>query len=209
VRDRLRALAGASASVVLFGEFIPQDLSSWLADQIASGTDAAAATMLESQLLPAVAFMNANGLTHFDAHFGNVLTDGQRLYLADLGLASSPRFDLSPEEARFLRDTDTHDMGYAVMRLVNWLVTIFCGVAADAVAERNAYVRACAEGAEPVGAPAAVAAVVRRYAGVAAAMNDFYWDMFGSSRATPYPAEEVRQLTAAAHDGQPIRLSFS
>jgi hypothetical protein len=27
-----------------------------------------------------LAFMNANGLLHFDAHLGNILTDGQHLF---------------------------------------------------------------------------------------------------------------------------------
>ena len=33
--------------------------------------------------------MNTHGLVHFDAHFGNVLTDGRRLFVADFGLATS------------------------------------------------------------------------------------------------------------------------
>jgi tRNA A-37 threonylcarbamoyl transferase component Bud32 len=37
--------------------------------------------------------MNSNGLMHFDAHFQNILTDGQRLYLADLGLSSPSTLD--------------------------------------------------------------------------------------------------------------------
>ncbi|MFI7135214.1 hypothetical protein ACIBQ1_56840 [Nonomuraea sp. NPDC050153] len=33
--------------------------------------------------------MNSRGLLHFDAHFENILTGGQRLYFADYGLAVS------------------------------------------------------------------------------------------------------------------------
>jgi hypothetical protein len=202
VRDRLHALARASAGIVLFQEFIPHTLDTWLAAQLTAGQDAAiaACAMVESCLLTDVAFMNGQELMHFDGHFGNILTAGERLYIADLGLATSPRFDLSKQEIEFLERNRTHDMGYALMRLVNWLVTNVCGVAMPrdgGPVRRNEYIRACAAGAEPAGAPPAVAAVIRRYAPVAAAMNDFYWDLFGVDRATPYPGEEVERGLSA------------
>jgi hypothetical protein len=198
VRDRLHALAQASASIVLFLEFIPYSLASWLDAQVAAGQDAmaSACAMVESCLLTDVAFMNANGLMHFDAHFGNIVTDGQRLYITDFGLVTSARFDLSTQEASFLEHHRSHDLGYALMRLVNWLVTNVCGVAVPQVGgpvQRNDYIRACAAGAEPAGAPPGIAAVIRRYAPVAAVMNDFYWDLFGVSRTTRYPAEKIER----------------
>jgi hypothetical protein len=213
VRDRLHALARASAGIVLFQEFIPHNLGDWLAARLAAGQDAAmaAAAMVESCLLTDVDFMNRQGLMHFDGHFGNILTDGERLYIADLGLATSPRFDLSAQEIGFLERNRTHDLGYALMRLVNWLVTDVCGVTVPqeggpvqrddyiraCAARRNDYIRACAAGADPVGAPPAAAAVIRRYAPVAAAMNDFYWDLFGTSRTTPYPSEKIECAMSA------------
>ncbi|MGI5488601.1 serine/threonine protein phosphatase [Microtetraspora malaysiensis] len=202
VRDRLHALARASASIVLFQEFIPYNLDNWLAAQRTAGQDAAtaASAMVESCLLTDVAFMNGQELMHFDGHFGNILTDGERLYIADLGLATSPRFDLTKQEIEFLERNRTHDIGYALMRLVNWLVTNVCGVKVPqngGPAQRNEYIRACADGADPAGAPPAAAAVIRRYAPVAAAMNDFYWDVFGTSRTTPYPSEEIERAMSA------------
>jgi hypothetical protein len=86
------------------------------------------------------------------------------------------------------------------MRLVNWLVTNVCGVETPrdgGPVRRNEYIRACAAGADPAGAPPAVAAVIRRYAPVAAALNDFYWDLFGVERATPYPGEKVERGLSA------------
>ncbi len=202
VRDRLQALARASASIVLFQEFIPYTLHDWLAAQLTAGQDAAiaASTMVESCLLTDVAFMNGQELMHFDGHFGNILTDGERLYIADLGLATSPRFDLSKQEIEFLERNRTHDLGYALMRLVNWLVTNVCEVKVpqNGIPEqRNEYIRACANGADPAGAPPAVAAVIRRYAPVAAAINDFYWDLYGTSRTTSYPNEKIEHALSA------------
>jgi hypothetical protein len=209
VRERISALAGASASVVLFCEYIPQVLRTWLGGQLGRGPEAmaAACTMLERDLRAGLAFMNGNGLLHFDAHFGNILTDGQRLYFADLGLATSPRFDLSAAESDFAGRHLSHDVCYALTQLVNWLVSNVCGVAVPSgggPVERNDFIRRCAAGAQVAEAaacvaeaPAAVAEVIRRYAPVAVVMNDFYWDLFGSSRATPYPAVDIERAMAA------------
>ena len=159
--------------------------------------------MLERSLRAGLAFMNGNGLLHFDAHFGNILTDGQRLYFADLGLATSPRFDLSAAESEFVGRHLSHDVCYALTQLVNWLVSNVCEVAVPATGgpvERNDYIRRCAAGAQVVDAPAAVAEVIRRYAPAAVVMNDFYWDLFGKSRATPYPAVDIKRAMAAIPD---------
>jgi hypothetical protein len=205
VRERINSVATASASVALFLEYVPQGLDDWLGGQLARGPEAvaSAAAMVERCLRLDLSFMNANGLLHFDAHFGNVRTDGQRLYFADLGLATSPRFDLSPAESDFVARHRSHDVCHALTHLVNWLVTSVCGVAYPATGgpvERNDYIRRCATGAQVVDAPAGVAAVVQRYAPVAVAMNDFYWDLFGHSRATPYPAVEIERAAMAIPD---------
>jgi hypothetical protein len=201
VRDRLDALAQASASIVLFLEHIPHNLYDWLTTQLAAGDESvtSACATVEGCLRADVAFMNANGLLHFDTHFGNILTDGHRLYFADLGLATSPRFDLSADESAFVEHNLSHDGCYAVMQLVNWLVTNVCGVAVPDTGgptERNEYIRRCAAGAEPIEVPAGVAEVISRYAPVTVVMNDFYWNLFGESRATPYPVEEVKRAMA-------------
>ena len=92
---------------------------------------------------------------------------------------------------------------YALMRLVNWLVTNVCGIASpgdDGPARRNEFIRACAAGADPTGAPPALAAMIRRYAPPAAIMNDFSWDLFGVDRATPYPAQEMERALQRTSD---------
>jgi hypothetical protein len=149
-----------------------------------------------------IAFMNANGLLHFDAHFRNVLTDGHRLYFADFGLATSPRFDLSTDERDFLASNASHDAGYAMRELLNWIVANVVGIPAPDTGgpvERHDYIRRCAEGARPAGAAEPIADLISRYAPVATIMNDFYWDVFGVSRATPFPAEAVAQGMADQH----------
>lgn len=133
--------------------------------------------------------------------FRNILTDGQRLYPGDLGLATSTRFDLSTDESDFVAQNMSHDTCYTVMELVNWLVTNIVGVAVPATGgpvDRNEYIRRCAAGAEPAEVPAPVSAIISRYAPVAIIMNDFYWNLFGESRATPYPAQEIALVPGSA-----------
>lgn len=196
VRHRLDALAQATSSIVLFQELIPHTLDDWLADQLTAGPDAATAAcaMVESCILTDMPFMADQGLLHLDGHFANVLTDGHRLYLADFGLATSSEFDLSPEETQFQRRNRSHDLAYALMRLVNWIVTHVCdtdGSSDTDLARRDEYIRACAAGAEPAGIPPTLAMMLCRYAPVAALMNDFYWNFFGTDRATLYPQERI------------------
>lgn len=203
VRRRLHALARASASVALFLEHVPQNLHDWLGTQLAAGQEAvtAACTMVERCLRADVAVMNANGLLHFDAHFGNILTDGHRLYLADLGLAVSPRFDLAADERDFVADNRSYDAGYVRRELVSWMVARIAGVGAPDAggpADRFAYVRRCAAGEPPANVPPPVAAIISRHAPVAAVVDDFFWNLFGESRATPYPARRVEQALSSS-----------
>ncbi|HKN99883.1 MAG TPA: serine/threonine protein phosphatase, partial [Pseudonocardiaceae bacterium] len=187
VRVRFEALAAASRSLVLFWEHIPLSLLDWLRQD-----PVGRAGTVDRQLSRIVAFLRDRELLHLDGHFGNMRADGERIYLTDFGLATSPRFDLSAAERDFVRRNTTHDAGYAAMALVNWLVTAVCGVAAPASGgpdARNKYVLRCAEGHAPDDVPAAVAAILTRHAPVAARMNGFYWKLFGGDVTAEYPGE--------------------
>ncbi|MFG3496795.1 protein kinase family protein [Streptomyces sp. NPDC047886] len=192
VRRRIEALQQSSASLMLFLEYIPQNLHDWLGVQIGAGGEVAdrACAMVDSELEAGVSFMNARGMLHFDAHFENILTDGRRLYFADYGLATSTRFELSQDETDFFDRHRTYDRSYTLTYLVNWLAVALYGYGPE---ERKAFVRACAGGMAPAEIPPTVAAVLLRYAPVAAAMGDFSRRFQQESRATPYPLEVVRR----------------
>jgi hypothetical protein len=66
VRERFGALGRASASVVLFLEYVPHNVREWLATQLALGAEAVATACVkvERWLRTDVAFRNANGLLH-------------------------------------------------------------------------------------------------------------------------------------------------
>ncbi|GGQ40786.1 hypothetical protein GCM10010250_08740 [Streptomyces althioticus] len=192
VRHRIEALQRSSASVLLFLEYLPWNLHDWLGERMAAGDEAAerACAMVDDELRAGIAFMNANGVLHFDAHFENILTDGRRLFFSDFGLAFSSRFDLARAEAEFFEKHRVYDRCYAVTHLVNWLTVALLGHEPE---ERAAFVRACAEGARPTRMPASIADVVARYAPVAEVMGDFRHQFRTVSRTAPFPFTAIRQ----------------
>ncbi|WP_285601146.1 hypothetical protein [Kineosporia sp. NBRC 101731] len=112
VRGRLQAIAAATHSLVLFMEYVPQTLATWLAH------NPAPQTWLEQGLAQAADFMSSHGMVHFDAHFHNVLTDGRSLFLADLGLVLSRDFDLTLPEKDFLESHLDYDRRYVMSHLL-------------------------------------------------------------------------------------------
>jgi hypothetical protein len=178
VRTRLEALLVASHSLVLFCEYIPNPASDWLQEAAASKAE-----LVERQLLGIVAFLRGRELLHLDGHFGNMRTDGERIYLTDFGLATSPRFDLSAAEHDFAERNATHDADCAAMRLVHWLATASCGVPRAA---RYEFVRRCADGDIPDGLPPAVAGILTRHSPAAARASSFYRRLYGGDLHAKY-----------------------
>ncbi|WP_329322433.1 protein kinase family protein [Streptomyces sp. NBC_01262] len=195
VRRRIEALQQSSASLALFLEYIPQNLREWLGEQERAGDEAVneAGVWVEKALQAGTSFMNARGLLHFDAHFENILTDGRRLYFADYGLALSSRFELSQDHADFFDRHQVYDRCYTITSLVNWLVTAFDGYGSD---DRDALLRAYAQGERPTAIPDAAAAILSRYAPLATVLKDFNRKLRHETRQTPYPLEEIRRVSA-------------
>ncbi|QMU67152.1 protein kinase family protein [Streptacidiphilus sp. P02-A3a] len=190
VRERIEALAEASSSLVLFLEYLPETLRGWLTGRLAEGGEAAeaACTLVDRELAAGTGFMNSRGLLHFDAHFANVLTDGERLYFTDFGLAVHERFELTEAEAAFFREHRRYDRCYTETALALCLATTVHGLREP---ERSATVRAWARGTPPTGGPAAATEIITRYAPVAAVMGEFRRQLEHVSRSTAYPAGDV------------------
>lgn len=163
VRQRLTALKASTMRLVLFLEHIPFTVSDWLVERLPVDGDHAV-TMIDQQLRDGVAFMNANGLLHFDAHFRNLLTDGHRVYFADFGLALHERFELTPAEAIFLRSHGNYDSRYTSGHFATWL-THELGT----------------------GGPEAARRIIDRDGGTAAVMTRFFEALVNESKQTPYP----------------------
>jgi hypothetical protein len=207
--SRLRAIADATASVLIFLEYLPWSLSTWLDMQLGSLSGAAeaaeateaACAMVERGLTVDVPLMNRLGLLHGDAHLGNILTDGHRLYFADMGLATSKRFALSPDELSYLNHNATLDQAYVLAKWVNWLVRAWTRTASSPL-DRMEVVRRVAQGqaSHPLipDLPACVAAAIHRHAPIATVVNDFYVRLHGERRDAPYPRDAVETLLLTA-----------
>lgn len=98
IRNRLVATGGARHELVLFLEFIPHKLADWTHPEVSDPSGWAA---LVDTGWPALRALRKHGITHFDAHWENVLTDGEQVYFADMGLAIADAFEMTAEERAF------------------------------------------------------------------------------------------------------------
>lgn len=190
LRERIEGLRSASARLTVFQEYLPSTLHHWLSARLRTDAADAACALVERELATLTAFLREAPLLHFDAHFRNILTDGRRLYLADHGLALSPRFRLTTQERDFLDRHQGYDRAYTATYLVKWLATDLYGFRGE---ERAAFVRACAQGLRPEGIPDGAAALLSRYAPVATVMTDFEQRLWEENRSAPYPAEALHR----------------
>jgi hypothetical protein len=181
VRRRLKAISDASASIVLFLEFVPETLDEWLKERrVGSRLDAAFEADIwrfHDQLHDAAAFLNDHGMLHFDLNAFNVLTDGQQVYAADFGLALCTDFDLSPAERAFVETHRLYDRCYVTWAIAEWL----------------------APKADPPILPPGLSALVDRCAPVASIFGNFLNTLAGR-KTTPYPVAELEAALAAQAD---------
>lgn len=193
VRRRLRGLAGAGATVTLFSEHMPGNLHEWLTVQARSGEAAldAALHLIVPQLQQLLSWLQRHGWVHMDAHFENILTDGQRLYLTDFALALLPTFHLSPAERAFAAAHASYDTSYVLTHLISWLVRTLTDVLPGQV---DQLLLSAASGTRPGGMPTSAAQLVVRYAPVATVVRPFYRQLQTQTRTASYPHRSVRQV---------------
>jgi hypothetical protein len=191
VRDRLAAIDAATAAVVVVMEHVPHRLDTWLAARVAEGPHAAAAAVafVEAGLDAATRFLTAHGIVHFDAHFGNVLTDGERLYLADFGLALAADFTLTDDERDFLDRHRDYDRCHTATQLTHWAVHTAAGVPWR---DTHDYVLAHAAAGFP-DLPKWAATVAARHAPVATILGTFFETLLAGDLEAPYPCDELAQ----------------
>jgi hypothetical protein len=177
----------AKHDLVLFLEHVPHTLSSWLVqhpDQCEVALE---------DLRSAIAFLSAQGIVHFDAHFFNILTDGEQAYLTDFGLALARRFDLRADERQFLADHEYYDYGEVLWSLGYLLVEMYeklseenrlavldtCGVQHGTPPREmlSALTRSIEQLVEPMGLHPGIVAPVRKYRDVIVLMDEFYLSM--------------------------------
>jgi hypothetical protein len=99
MRDR----NSARHEIVLFFERLPHVLQPWLEKNPGRWES------VIREMRHTIRFLREKGIVHFDAHFWNILADGERPYLADFGLVLDRNFALNAEEKAFLRRHADYD----------------------------------------------------------------------------------------------------
>lgn len=193
IRQRVAELNKASAHIVLFLEYVPQNLQEWLSAEIVKGGDAAAAAVafVDENLRMTNAHMSTQGLVHFDAHFANILTDGERLYLSDFGLALSSHFALSTAETEFLQQHQQYDQASAALNLLHCIITTLFGKE-----QWITRLREIINGEREIPVPVLLA-LIQCYAPIALVMDAFLQTLQQTSKSAPYPAIHLEQLLRA------------
>ena len=97
--------SGANHELVLFLEYVPHVLRSWLPE------NPGRVHAVLDDLCATIDFLRKNEVIHFDAHFGNMLTDGERTYLTDFGLVLDKSFALAEDEKAFFNANTCYDYG--------------------------------------------------------------------------------------------------
>lgn len=89
--------------IVIFLEYIPHVFMNWLKPNISRIEE------MTTKVLSVFNFLKSKGVIHFDAHFGNILTDGNNVFLSDFGLTLDRHFKLSKLEQSFFKKHHFYD----------------------------------------------------------------------------------------------------
>ncbi len=200
IGERFRANHNAPAFLVLFIEYIPDTLDTWLGQQLTKedGSIDKAIEVVERSLKSTVSFINTKGLLHFDAHFHNILTDGNLLYFSDFGLATSYQFALSKEELEFFQNHQNYDRCYVITALTSWIISKMFGK--DRLDEvLNAYANGKTQTVLPKALTPYLSSIIKRYAHITLKMNTFFKTLKEENKLTRYPTEELELLWIDAH----------
>ncbi|MEV0648359.1 hypothetical protein AB0I28_24150 [Phytomonospora sp. NPDC050363] len=188
IRERLTAIAASQLSLVVFLEYVPRSLSAWLPEQPPE-----AFARIERELADTAAFLRERGWIHFDAHYGNVVTDGHRCHLTDFGLAVGAGFDLSPAERAFFDAHRDYDLAYGAAHLVEHHIAERYRGELD----RMAFVTAWAAGTRPPEVPGTVADILDRHARTTIVMAGFFRELIEGDKSAPYPAADLARAIAS------------
>ncbi|CDR34231.1 putative secreted protein [Criblamydia sequanensis CRIB-18] len=192
IGDRIIANERAESNVVLFSEYIPEKLKTWLHKELKKGNRAIdkAIAMVEKELQETTLYLKNEGMIHFDAHFHNILTDGEHLYFSDFGLALSSEFDLSEEEVQFFNLHKDYDRYFVLASLANWIVANTFGK--EGMEE---VMKVYAEDRIPEFRPDSLTpfleSILKRNAALTFKMGQFFNSLIKETKETPYPSVDL------------------
>jgi hypothetical protein len=115
----IEARSAATAEALLFLEHVPHTAAQWLVRRTHRFP------WLVAEARSAIELLRRERMLHLDVHARNLLTDGERVYLGDFGLALSLDFELGEEERRFFALHQRFDEGELFYSLGAHLLTCF------------------------------------------------------------------------------------
>lgn len=200
IGNRRRANHCAPAYVAVFLEYLPYNVNDWLEETIKTKGDLYKAfAMIEKNLIDTTAFMKSKRMLHFDAHFKNILTDGERLYFSDFGLTTSTDFSLSEKELQFFRDHQNYDRCYVLTELVDRIIYYLWDIGSvekelqessmDSILE--IYAKGEVPSTLPIKVTPNISSLLIRYAPLCHRMNSFFYVLRKRTKNEPYPAKEL------------------
>ncbi len=197
----------ARYELILFLEYIPLVLRPWLLDnpdRVEWALD---------ELRVTIDFLRKNDIVHFDAHYDNILTDGEHTYLTDFGLVLDRNYALRDDEMTFF-DAHTHyDYGEVLACLTFLINRPYEALSAsekDRIKQRYGVsgtdhnfdmLPVLLANLEALQADGLMKlnvnclACLIKYRSVIMLMEDFYGTLRGNKKKdTPFPHEELKRL---------------
>ena len=113
----VKARSQTQYSIVIILEHIPYNLIEWLDDY--PRTD-----LYLEQIIKIVNFLHQNNIIHFDAHLGNILTDGKIIYLTDFGTVYDAKFKINENEKNFYSMNSFYDYGMVISNIFQYMQKI-------------------------------------------------------------------------------------
>jgi hypothetical protein len=189
VRHRLESIYSASADLVLFLEYFPQNLLQWVHQEMNHDGDVQERALqnVEKSLLQTNDFLRRKSFVHFDAHFENILTNGEDICFSDFGLSLYVEFNLSASEKKFLNSHKDYDLGRQAVGLIHAILTSRTGVG-NWRAELRKYLAG-----DSVPFAKGVDAIIRKYSSLATVMSDFSHSLCNERKNLPYPEDQISQ----------------
>lgn len=207
----IRERHAAPFELVLFLEHFPHVLHHWLAKNMDKSG------IVIREMRRTTAFLRERGMVHFDAHFANIVVDGDIPYLTDFGLVLDKGFELTAPEREFCKRHGDYDDAEFPLCLGAYLATIYWHLPDGAkkkvtrkygIAEDIAYadlVSLLLDNLEEIHSGRlmklddAYVAEVIRHRELILTMQKFYTGMRGSSRKdTPYRHTKIKRLLKEA-----------
>lgn len=119
IKTYVKAREDSDHELLLFLEYFPYTLKDWI------GKHQVLLNHLTAQMRNTTNFLWDKKILHMDAHFSNIMSDGQDFYLTDFGLALDQSFDLGKDESIFLQNHKGYDFNEYLLCLSGLLLNSY------------------------------------------------------------------------------------